>query len=147
MALVSCTGPALSHPSRARDHFTSPLFRELCTYANREAGRWLLLSAGHGVVEPDAVITPVTSVIGRKDTAARRTWTALVIEQLAPRLTGVERILLLANARSREYLLDYLQLEGRTVLVPLEGLSLGQQLQWLRRQRDRSRAVDGTGDR
>ncbi|MFN8669472.1 MAG: hypothetical protein U0164_19955 [Gemmatimonadaceae bacterium] len=143
---MSCTGPGLSQPSRARDHFTSPLFRELCTFADRQAGRWFLLSAGHGLVDPDAVIMPMTSVMHRKDAAARRTWSARVIEQLAPHLAGVERILLLANARSREYLLDFLRRDGRTVLIPLEGLSLGEQLQWLRRQRHPLAHHDGVND-
>lgn len=89
---------------------------------------------------------PMTSVMHRKDAAARRTWSARVIDQLAPHLAGVERILLLANARSREYLLDFLRRDGRTVLIPLEGLSLGEQLQWLRRQRHPLPHHDGVND-
>ena len=57
-----------------------------------------------------------------------------MIEQLTPHLTGVERVLVLANARAREFLLDFLSREGREVEVPMDGLSLGEQLQWLRKQ-------------
>lgn len=146
LAIVSCTGPGQSKPSRGRDHFTSPLFRELCTFAERQAGRWFLLSAAHGLVDPDDIIMPMAAVMHRKDAAARQSWSARVIEQLAPHLAGVERILLLANARSREYLLDFLRQDGRTVQIPLEGLSLGEQLQWLRRQQHAPRNTDAPND-
>lgn len=134
LALVSCTGPMRAQPSRARDVFLSPLFKELCAYAEREADAWFLLSAEHGLLDPETVITPTATGISRKDSAARREWARLVIEQLTPHLSGVERVLVLANARAREFLLDFLSREGREVEVPMDGLSLGEQLQWLRKQ-------------
>ena len=134
LAVVSCTGPMRPQPARARDVFESPLFKELCTFAEREADIWFLLSAEHGLLDPETVITPTAKGISRKESAARREWARLVIEQLTPHLTGVERVLVLANARAREFLLDFLSREGREVEVPMDGLSLGEQLQWLRKQ-------------
>lgn len=134
MALVSCTGPTQSHATRARDHFTAPLFQALCRHAEREAGRWFLLSAEHGLLDPDTVIAPSSTVLDRKDVKRLKAWSAKVIEQLTPQLDGIERIVLLANARSREFLLDFLREDGRQVEIPLEGLSLGAQLDWLQRQ-------------
>lgn len=134
IAVVSCTGPTRRQSARARDLFVSPLFQELCTFADRETDRWYLLDAEHGLLDPETVIAPTTKAIGRKESAARREWALRVIQQLVPVLDGVERVLVLANARSREYLLDFLAQDGRQVEVPMDGLSLGEQLQWLRRQ-------------
>ncbi|HEX4932606.1 MAG TPA: hypothetical protein VFV33_05460 [Gemmatimonadaceae bacterium] len=134
LALVSCTGPSQPHPARAREHFTSPLFQALCTFADRRAGRWFLLSAEHGLLDPDAVIAPSALVLDRKDVQGREAWSARVQAQLAPYLPGIERVLVLANARSREFLLDFLRSDGRAVEVPLDGMSLGAQLQWLQRE-------------
>lgn len=134
IAVVSCTGPTRPQSARARDLFVSPLFQELCAFADREADRWFLLDAEHGLLDPETVIAPTTKSIGRKESAARREWARRVIQQLVPVLDGVEQVLVLANARSREYLLDFLGENGRQVEVPMDGLSLGEQLQWLRKQ-------------
>jgi hypothetical protein len=37
----------------------------------------------------------------------------------------------LAGARYREFLLDYLKARFATVELPMEGLKIGKQLQWL----------------
>ena len=133
LAIVSCTGPTQPFATRARDHFTAPLFQALCAFAEREAGRTFLLSAEYGLLDPETVIAPSRTVLDRKDVKRLQAWAGRVIEQLAPHLAGIERVILLANARSREHLIDFLRQDGRTVDVPLEGLSLGEQLHWLRR--------------
>lgn len=134
IAVVSCTGPTRPQSARARDLFVSPLFQELCAFADREADRWFLLDAEHGLLDPETVIAPTTKSLGRKESTARREWARRVIQQLVPVLDGVEHVLVLANARSREYLLDFLGEDGRQVEIPMDGLSLGEQLQWLRRR-------------
>jgi hypothetical protein len=46
-------------------------------------------------------------------------------------MPDAERIVVLAGKRYREFLMDYLRRRAGTVQVPMEGLGIGRQLQWL----------------
>jgi hypothetical protein len=48
-------------------------------------------------------------------------------------LPAADRIVVLAGVRYREFLMDYLRQHARIVEVPMEGLSIGRQLQYLAR--------------
>lgn len=61
----------------------------------------------------------------------RREWARRVIEQMRTKLPDCERIVILAGARYREFLMDYLRQRGVRVEIPLEGLRIGEQLSWL----------------
>jgi hypothetical protein len=46
-------------------------------------------------------------------------------------LPAVDRIVVLAGLRYREFLMDYLRQRAGTVEVPMEGLTIGRQLRYL----------------
>lgn len=56
-----------------------------------------------------------------------------VLGQLQPELTGVDRVVILAGARYREFLVDAIRDKDVTVEIPLEGMRIGEQLRWLKR--------------
>ena len=60
-----------------------------------------------------------------------REWAEKVLAELIPRLTGVGRLVVLAGARYREFLIPRIQALGVEVRVPMAGLSIGKQLHWL----------------
>ncbi len=64
----------------------------------------------------------------------RRAWASKVLNQLRPKLTGVERVVFLAGKRYREFLFDAIQACGVSVCVSLEGMRIGEQLQWFKRE-------------
>src|SRR4051794_5113257 len=55
ITLVACCGPKLGSPARAADLYVSQLFKKVRTYVERR-GRWFILSARHGLVDPNTVI-------------------------------------------------------------------------------------------
>lgn len=56
--LVSCVAEKRPAPSVARDLYRSPWFLKARGLAEREGAAWFILSAEHGLVEPDDVVAP-----------------------------------------------------------------------------------------
>lgn len=55
--LVACCGRKLKDAAPAADLYISSLFKKSRTYAEQR-GRWFILSALHGLVDPTAMIAP-----------------------------------------------------------------------------------------
>lgn len=68
--------------------------------------------------------------------AERRAWATRVIGALQPRLAGVDRVVMLAGARYREFLVEAIRANCISVDVPLQGLRIGEQLGWLKKALD-----------
>jgi hypothetical protein len=100
---------------------------------------WFILSAEYGLLRPDAEVEPYERTLNNMAVKDRRDWAHRVLEQLEPRLAGVQRIVFLAGMRYREFLVPRLQALGHRIEVPLEGLPIGKQLQWFAlRERNRT---------
>lgn len=132
IALVSCVKSKRASASPARDLYTSSLFRALRGYAEANADSWYILSAEHGLVHPGKVLEPYERTLNRMPKAERDAWAERVRRQLLEVLPRDAEITLLAGARYREGLEDFLRERGYSVAVPLEGLRFGKQLQRLK---------------
>jgi hypothetical protein len=134
VALVACVGKKEAQPMAARDLYASDWFRKASAYAAREADEWYILSARYGLVSPDRVIAPYDETLKRMPAAARREWARKVLNALALRLEPGDTVIVLAGQAYRAGLVEPLQTMGCHVLIPMEGLRIGQQLAWLKRQ-------------
>jgi hypothetical protein len=135
VALVSCVKSKLDHPAPARDLYTSALFRALRGYAETHADAWFILSAEHGLVDPNEVLAPYERTLNSMGKAQRQEWARRVKAELASRVPAGVEIIILAGQRYREDLIPFLRSRGHSVAVPLEGLSFGRQLQRLKELR------------
>jgi hypothetical protein len=131
VALVSCVKSKRNSPSAAKDLYTSELFRRLRRYAEFTADRWFILSAEHGLLNPDQVIAPYERTLNNMLHRDRASWAERVKAQLATNLPRGADVIVLAGERYREDLVPYLEARGHTVDIPLKGLSFGRQLQRL----------------
>ena len=129
--LVSCVGQKRAAPVCAKDLYMSDWFKKARRYVERAGSPWFILSAEHGLVNPESVIAPYEKTLNTMGVAERRDWAARVIADMELRLPDCEEIVLFAGARYREFLMDYLQRRAGRVVVPLEGLRIGEQLRWL----------------
>lgn len=132
--LLSCVGQKRSVPAPARLLYTSPWFRKARSYAESAGHPWFVLSAKHGLVHPDQVISPYDLTLNNMPIADRRQWASKVLTQLGPYLNGVEAVVFLAGQRYREFLEPSLRSRGLVVSIPMEGLGIGKQLSWLNKQ-------------
>lgn len=131
LILVSCVKSKLSRPAPARELYVSSLFQKMRAYAENSGAPWFILSALHGLVAPDAEIAPYELTLNKMGVDKRRAWGDKVLASLLPHLNGVDRVVFLAGARYREFLIGPLERRGIAVEVPMEGLAFGKQLSWL----------------
>ena len=122
--LVSCVGKKASKPCKAKDLYKSEWFKKARTWAEENGRRWYILSALHGLVDPEQVIVPYEKTLNDMPIDERKKWGAFVSEQLVNIPGG--RLIVLAGQRYREFI----ETKNHIIDVPLKGLGIGQQLAW-----------------
>lgn len=132
--LVSCVSQKRSRPSPARELYCSDWFLKARAYVEAHAEPWFILSAKYGLVQPDQIIAPYDETLNEMTTAERRVWAAQVADKLRHVLQPGDQAVLLAGEAYREHLTPMIRDMGCMTHVPMEGLGIGQQKAWLKRQ-------------
>lgn len=132
IVLVPCASKKRTVKSRSAELYVSPLFKLNLQYARKlEPDAIFILSAKYGVLALDAEIEPYDVTLNNMRANERRTWASKVIEQLrAYSDLQQDLFIVLAGERYRQYLLPHLA----SYEIPLEGLTIGKQLQYLKKQ-------------
>lgn len=134
IALVSCVKTkqpeCIYH--KASELYISPLFKGMKRYAEKHADRWFILSAAHGLLDPEKMILPYEKTLGAMSNSKRATWGAPISRELASILKPGDEVIFLAGRVYRDNLGCNFERLGVAVTVPMDGMGLGQQLQWLK---------------
>jgi hypothetical protein len=136
IALVSCVKSKGPRAAPAQDLYVSTLFTGLRQYAQQHSKSWFILSAGHGLLHPKQVVQPYERTLFTMRKAERLAWAEGVKKELAPIIDAhrnTVEVLVLAGNRYREFIEPFLVDRGCKVIVPLQGLGIGEQLRWLKR--------------
>jgi len=131
IVLISCVSKKLGKPVRARDLYISPLFKFNLAFAESLKPEAIyILSAKHGLVKLDQRLVPYNETLNTKKVSEIETWAEKVLAQLH-RVADLEHdeFIFLAGERYRRFILPRM----RHARVPLKGLGLGRQLQFLKR--------------
>lgn len=122
--LIACSKAKADTVSRARDLYRGDLFRKAVAYAEAEGGRWAILSALHGLVQPGATVAPYNLTLADLSPLERLQWGEAVARQLP-----AGPLVFLAGKLYREPILASPHMNGRraSCTAPLEGLGIGQQ--------------------
>lgn len=132
ICLISCVSLKGSSPVPAAQLYRSALFAKTRAYAETTADEWFILSAEHGLLRPEAVVAPYDRTLNTMKASERRAWGALVKEQMREMLPPAEEVVVLAGERYRENIVDWLTQRFSQVTIPMAGLTIGRQLQWLK---------------
>lgn len=132
IVLIACASQKLSHPARAGDLYTSTLFKLNLTYAKLlRPDQIQILSAKHGLLDLDTVIEPYDVTLNTMPAVTIRGWSQQVHKQLAGQYNlRRDHFVFLAGDKYRKYLLPHLT----SYQIPLLGLPIGKQLQFLKQQ-------------
>ncbi|MGQ9552250.1 MAG: DUF6884 domain-containing protein [Candidatus Bathycorpusculaceae bacterium] len=130
IVLISCVSKKLSHKTKARDLYVSPLFRMNLQYAQQfSPKRVFILSAKYGLVQLDEEIEPYDTTLNRMSAQERKSWASRVVSQLQEHCNlEKDHFVILAGQKYRQYLLPYL----KSYEVPMADLPIGKQLQFLK---------------
>ena len=130
IVLISCSSKKLSQKAKARDLYISPLFQLNLKYAQQlSPQKVFILSAKYGLLQLDEEIEPYDVTLNEMTAHERRNWAAKVVLQLQEHCDLVnDYFVILAGQKYRQYLVPYLKLYK----IPLAGLPIGKQLQFLK---------------
>ena len=135
IGLVGCVKSKQAHPSPARNMYTSTLFRGRIEAVESTCDTWFVLSAKHGLLDPDEVIEPYDVALKNLPSDTRRAWSNKVLGALLGRcgdLSGTVFEIHASSAYRDNGLVSGLKAAGATVENPTEGLNRGQQLAFYR---------------
>lgn len=131
VALVSCVKSKRTTAAPAKDLYISALFQGLRRYAEVKADAWYILSAEHGLLNPEQIVEPYEKTLNQMGSRQRLEWAEEVQRRLLRVLPEGAEVIVLAGQRYREHLVPVLRDRGFSVSIPLEGLSFGRQLRAL----------------
>lgn len=126
-ALVCCGKQKLSAPAPAKDLYVSTLFKKTRNHVEKQYDGWLILSALHQMVYPDHVLEPYDVTLKKSESEA---WAKSTAEQLIKALPPGSIVAYFGGALYAP-VVEHLQSVGYVVEQPLQGLQIGQRLQWL----------------
>lgn len=132
IVLISCVSKKLVHAAKVRDIYVSPLFRLNLAYAESlKPDAIYVLSAKHGLLPLDDQIEPYELTLNTMGTGQIRAWASGVVSQLAA-VADLKHDLFvfLAGDKYRKFMVPHLA----HFEVPMEGLTIGRQLQFLSRR-------------
>ncbi len=139
IGLVSCVKTKQDRPAKPRDLYTSDYFQKMRSYAEENHDEWWILSAKHGLLDPDGPpVEPYDETLTGASVAKKRDWAEEVYQELeeAGLLTSDVQLVFHAGQDYYSELLPKIRnLEGVSVEIPTEGLSIGETLSWYK-QRD-----------
>ncbi len=132
--LVACSaGKVESGPVPARDLYNSQLFTLARRYAEKSGATWFILSAKFGLLDPVQLVAPYDESLNAKRAVERAAWGHLVAAQLKQRQLGSAELVILAGRAYRDPLQQLLESQGHIITVPMKGMGIGKQLQFLSR--------------
>ena len=132
VVLVGCVKSKRRNGAPAKDLYTSDYFFKMRTYAEATGAPWFILSAEHGLVDPEDWLEPYERYLPDTSREYRRAWgqkVAAQLEQAMGSLAG-SVIDVHAGATYVESLAGALDEHGAEVVDQLQGLSFGRRLSW-----------------
>lgn len=130
--LVGCVKLKHERSAPAKDLYRSPLWHRRRRYAEASGRPWLILSAKHGLVDPERRIAPYDLALGQLSAPERRAWGERVVRQLEDRLGSISGTTfeVHAGALYRQGVEPGIVERGGKVTAPLAHLGQGKQLAW-----------------
>lgn len=140
VGLVGCVKSRRPVRAPAKDLYTSALFRGRRESVEASCDRWFILSAKHGLLDPDEPIEPYDVRLADASAPERQQWSREVVADLERRLGNLSGLTfeVHAGAAYRDNgVVTGVRSRGAAVENPTEGLNQGQQLAFYRRARSR----------
>ena len=130
IVLISCVSKKLPHRASAQDLYVSPLFRLNLQYARKlQPDAIYILSAKHGLLDLDAEVEPYNLTLNDMATRQVQAWAEQVLAQIKQRADlSRDHFVFLVGLKYRKFLVPRLA----SYEVPMQGLTIGRQLQFLR---------------
>ena len=129
VTLISCVSKKLNFKSEAQDLYQSPLFKKNLAYAKKiNSDEIYILSAKYGLLKLNDKIEPYDKTLNKMSVSEKKKWSNEVYQELQKsEVINNTNFIFLAGENYRKYLVEKLA----HYEVPMKGLQIGKQLQFL----------------
>jgi hypothetical protein len=139
IGLISCVKDKEDYATVASKLYKSKLFLYSKKYAERNYDAYFILSAKYGLIFPDEVVQPYDETLIGKSADEKKQWSLNIFHFIISNYNpDTAEFYIHAGKDYRKYLLPMLEEYGFKVYVPLQGLGIGQQLQFYKNISDNS---------
>jgi hypothetical protein len=130
IVLISCVSKKLPYKAKAKGLYVSTLFKYNLRYAKSfNPDKIFILSAKYGLVDLEREIEPYDKTLNNMPSKEIKKWANCIINQMKKEADPKEdEFIFLAGEKYRKYLLPHIS----NYQIPLEGLKIGEQLQYLK---------------
>ena len=128
IVFLACTKSKAEKPCKAQEMYKGELFKKSLKYAQGLKPRVIyILSAKYGLLELDDPIEPYEKTLNNASKHERKVWSYMEYKQLKDKgIDFNEEVVFLAGENYRQYLKQLFP----KAKMPLQGLSIGRQLQY-----------------
>lgn len=131
ICLISCSSTKSASKSKAKDLYTSALFKKSRKWAEIIGSDWYILSAKHGLVAPESPLAPYDESLKDVTKQQRDKWGEAVFKRLQTVARPSDLIFFLAGSNYSDVIMDSLLKAEYRIAQPLGGMSIGRRLRWL----------------
>lgn len=130
VVLIACAASKTPYAAPAQELYCSTLFKNGLEYAKLlKPNDIFILSARHHLVELDDVLNPYNFTLNDMKSKDIQVWADNVLEQITSKCYDLDntQFIFLAGDKYRKFLVPKMPHHS----VPMKGLGIGYQLQWL----------------
>ena len=131
ICLVSCGKAKKAFSTPAKDLYTSSRFLKSRYIAEKYFDSWFILSAKHGLLLPEKIISPYNITLNSFSVTQNKKWSKEVFIALQKKLEAKTNITILAGKNYYHYLVPLLVQNDFNINLPLKGKGMGKSLQIL----------------
>lgn len=132
IVLISCVSKKLSHKAMAKEIYISPFFKMNLKFAKSlNPDKIFILSTKYGLIKLDKKIKPYNKTLNTMHSTKKKKWANNILRELR-KVTNLEKdkFIFLAGKNYRKYLIPNI----KNYKIPMQNLSIGKQLQWLKKR-------------
>ena len=118
--LVSCGRRKRCFAVPAKELYVSARFQRARASVEATGSPWFVISAEHGLLDPDEIIDPYDKTLKGATLEARRQWAEKVKRQMDKYLPDGEIIVILAEEDYYKDLTTYLKKRFAHIMIPVE---------------------------
>jgi hypothetical protein len=131
VGLISCSKLKLDVRCEASILYSkSNLFKKASNYAEKNYDKWYILSAKYNLIKPDEMIDTYDLSLNNMNKRERMDWASTTFNMILMEIDSRTQVYFHCGEVYREYLIELLEKSGYEYYVPLQGLGIGQQLQF-----------------
>ena len=131
IVFISCSKTKASKKSKAKDLYTSTLFKYSLKYAEKlKPDKIYILSAKHGVLELEDKIYPYDKTLNSMSDKTIKRWSYLCYQQLKDKgIDFDEEVIFLTGESYHKYIKQLFKNKS----FPMQGLRMGKRMQYLKK--------------